>query len=101
MLLTLLLVAFSVIQSSPGAGAQNNADQKELERLEAEWNGAHIRGDAAALERILAEDLIVVVPGMRVMTKADSVGMLTSGRMKFERYETSETKLRTYTDTAI
>ena len=101
MLLALLLVAFNVIQSSSGAGAKSDGDQKELERLEAEWNDAHIRGDAAALERILAEDLIVVVPGMRVMTKADSLGMLTSGRMKFERYETSETKLRTYTDTAI
>ena len=101
MLLALLLVAFSVIQSSPGAGAKNDGDQKELERLEAEWNAAHVRGDASALERICAEDLVVVVPGMRVMTKSDSLGMFTSGRVKFVRYETSETKLRTYTDAAI
>ena len=101
MLLAVLLVAVSVIQTSPGAGAKNDGEQKELERLEAEWNAAHVNGDAAALERIFAEDLVVVVPGMRVMTKADSLGMFTSGRMKFERYETSETKLRTYTDTAI
>ena len=53
------------------------------------------------MERIFAEDLVVVVPGMRVMTKTDSLGMSTSGRVKFERYETSETKLRTYDDTAI
>jgi hypothetical protein len=38
---------------------------------------------------------------MRVMTKADSLGMFTSGRMKFERYETSEIRIRTYEDTAI
>ena len=38
---------------------------------------------------------------MRVMTKADSLGMFTSCRMKFVRYETSETKIRTYGDTAI
>ena len=48
-----------------------------------------------------ADDLVVVVPGMRVMTKADSLGMFTSDRMKFDRYETSETKLRVYDDTAI
>lgn len=101
MLLAILLVAFSVIQTSPGAGAKKDSDQKELEHLEAEWNAAHVRGDAAALERIFAEDLVVVVPGMRVMTKPDSLGMVTSGRMKFERYETSETKARTYDDTAI
>jgi len=31
---------------------------------------------------------------MRVVTKADAVGMFTSGRMKFDRYETTETKIR-------
>ena len=101
MLLALLLVAVSVIQTSPGASAKNDSDRKELERLEAEWNAAHLSGTAAPLERIFAEDLVVVVPAMRVMTKADSLGMFISGRMKFERYETSETKLRIYDDTAI
>ena len=101
MLLALSLVAFSVIETSPGTGTKKDSDQTELERLEAEWNAAHVRGAAAALERIFAEDLVVVVPRLRVMTKADSLGMFTSGRMKFERYETSETKLRTYDDTAI
>ena len=100
MLPALLLVAFSVIQASPGAGTKDS-DQRELGRLEAEWNTAHVRGDATALERIFADDLVVIVPGMRVMTKADSLGMFTSGRMKFERYETSDTKIRTYDDTAI
>ena len=99
MVLALLLVAFSAVQISPGT--KGDGDEKELERLEAEWNAAHVRGDGAALERILADDIVVVVPGMRVMTKADSLGMLTSGRMKFVRYETSETKVRAYTDTAI
>lgn len=101
MFLALLLVALSVIQTWPAASAKNDGDHKELERLEAEWNAAHVRGDAAALERMFGEDLIVVVPGMRVMTKADSLGIFISGRMKFERYETSETEFRTYTDTAI
>jgi uncharacterized protein (TIGR02246 family) len=100
MLLALLLVAFSVMQTPPGAAAKDS-DHKELERLEAEWNAVHVRGDATALERIFAEDLVVVVPGMRVITKADSLGMFASGRMKFERYETSETRIRTYDDTAI
>ena len=101
MFLALLLVAFSVIQTSPAASAKDDGDQKELERLEAEWNGAHVRGDAAALDRIFAEDLVVVVPGMRVMTKADAVGMFKSGRMKFDKYETSETTFRILDDTAI
>jgi hypothetical protein len=33
-----------------------------------------VRGDAAALNQIFSDDVIVIVPGMRVMTKADAVG---------------------------
>jgi ketosteroid isomerase-like protein len=72
-----------------------------LERLEAEWSDAHVRGDAPVLDRLFSDDLVVVVPGMRVMTKMDALGMFRSGRMKFDRYETSETKFRVYNDTAI
>lgn len=101
MFLAFLLVAFSVVQISPATNANKDGAEKELERLEAEWNTAHVRGDATALDRLFADDLVVVVPGMRVLTKADSLSMFTSGRMKFGRYETSETTLRVYDDAAI
>ena len=93
-LLSAMLVGFVLIQSSID-------DQVLLQRLEAEWNDAHVRGDAATLERLFADDVVVVVPGMRVLTKSDSLGMFTSGRMKFDRYETSETVFRVYGDTAV
>jgi ketosteroid isomerase-like protein len=95
-----LLVAFTLIQA-PVAGAKSDGDQRTLERLEVEWNDAHVRGDAAALDRLFGDDLVVVVPGMRVMAKTDALGMFAAGRMKFDRYETSETKFRVYDDTAI
>ena len=100
MWLTVLLVACSLVQAS-GASAKRDGDQKALERLEAEWNAAHVRGDASALDDLLGDDLVVMVPGMRVLTKADALGMLKSSRMKFDRYETSETKFRIYDETAI
>ena len=67
------------------------------------WRGRSVLLAGVVLlgERIFADDIVAVVPGMRVMTKADSLGMFTSGRMKFVRYETSETKIRTYDDTAL
>ena len=100
MLLSLWLVVVALLQS-PAGTAPRDADLATLARLEADWNDAHVRGDAAVLERLFAEDVVVVVPGMRVMTKADAVGMLASGRMTFDRYETSETKFRVYDTTAI
>ncbi len=84
-----------------GGQAPTETDLTTLARLEADWNAAHVQGDAAALDRLFADDLVVVVPGMRVMTKMDAVGMFRSGRMKFDRYETSETKFRAYGTTAI
>ena len=100
MVLSAWLVAVALVQV-PLGNAPADTDVTTLARLETDWNAGHVRGDAAALEHLLADDVVVMVPGMRVMTKADSVGMFTSGRMKFDRYETSETKFRVYDATAI
>ena len=94
------LVALALGQVA-GDQAPADTDLTTLARLEADWNEAHVRGDAAALDRLFADDLVVVVPGMRAMTKADSLGVFASGRMKFDRYETSETTFRVYDTTAI
>jgi ketosteroid isomerase-like protein len=100
MSISVWLLALALGQAASGQ-APGDPDVTTLSRLEAEWNAAHVQGDAAALGRLFADDLVVMVPGMRVMTKADAVGMFTSGRMKFDRYETSETKFRVYDATAI
>jgi ketosteroid isomerase-like protein len=100
MMLTLALVVFGLLQA-PGENPGQNDVRTTLERLETEWNVAHVRGDAAALDRIFSDDVVVIVPGMRVMTKADAVGMFRSGRMKFDKYDTSETTFRILDDTAI
>ena len=100
MVLSVWLVAVGLVQV-PVGNAPADADVTTLEHLETAWNAAHVRGDAVALEDLFADDVVVMVPGMRVMTKADAVGMFTSGRMKFDRYETSETKFRVYDATAI
>ena len=100
-MLTLALLVFGLHQAA-GAPPEQSDVRKALERLETEWNVAHVRGDAAALDRIFSDDVVVIVPGMRVMTKADAVGMFTSGRMKFDKYDTSETIFRILDDdTAI
>lgn len=96
MMLSLLLFG-TLLQSLAGAPV----DDAALARLETDWNAAHLKGDAAVLERLLADDLIVLVPGMRAMTKEDSLGKFTSGRIKFSRYETTETTFRVYGTSAI
>jgi ketosteroid isomerase-like protein len=100
MVLSVWLVAIALVQV-PGGTAAADADVTTLALFDTDWNAAHVRGNAAALEHLFADDVVIMVPGMRVMTKADALGMFTSGRMKFDRYETSETKFRVYDASAI
>lgn len=76
-------------------------DTIELSSLENAWNEAHVRGDAEVLDRLWAEDFTVTVPHMEVMTKADAIGLWRSGRMKFERYQTSDIRIRVYGDAGV
>jgi len=48
-----------------------------------------------------AGDLEVVVPRMAPMSKSDALAFARTGRMRFERYDTSDLKLRRYGETAI
>jgi len=76
-------------------------DLKELARLETVWNEAHLRGDAGALDRLWADDLVVTVPDMPVMDKSESLAFIRSGKMKFQRYQTSDLRTRVYGDAAV
>ncbi|HLY62769.1 MAG TPA: nuclear transport factor 2 family protein [Terriglobia bacterium] len=94
------IVATGIIQI-PATKAAESSDEAEFTRLEAVWNNAHLQGDADALDRLWAEELIVTVPKMPVMTRTDAVAFSRSGRMKFLRYETSDLRTRVYGDAAI
>ncbi|MFQ5701515.1 MAG: nuclear transport factor 2 family protein [Acidobacteriota bacterium] len=98
-LAALLLAA--AVPAQPGSKAQETADRIELARLETAWNHAHVRGDAQALDRLWAEELVVTVPEMPVMGKADVIGIWRSGRMKFQHYEISDVRIRVYGDAAV
>lgn len=101
--LAVWIVATVLIQDPPGKSREpaDTADTMELSRLEIVWNSAHIRGDAEALDRLWSDDLVVTVTNMPVMTKPDAIGFLRSGRMRFQRYETSDIRIRLYGDAAV
>ena len=81
--------------------SQESADVAELSRLEQVWNDAYVHGNVGPLERLLADDLIVTMTDMAVLTKAQSIGLLRSGRLKFPRYETSDIRIRVYGNAAV
>lgn len=86
---------------SGGTAAPAQQEEAELRRLESSWNEAHLRGDADALDRLWHDDLQIAVPRMAVMSKADALQFMRSARMTFQRYETTDVKVRVYDAAAI
>jgi len=78
-----------------------SATESALLRLEQVWNDAHLRGDAPALEALWADDMVVTVPKMAVIPRETAVAMARSGRIRFERYETSGLHVRLRGDMAV
>lgn len=83
------------------AGTGVSSDESEFLQLEKAWNKAHVRGDAAVLESLWADDLVVTVPKMPVIMRDDAIAMARSGRIKFAKYETSGLRVRVYGDSAL
>jgi creatinine amidohydrolase len=69
--------------------------------LEAAWNTAHAAGDAAALDRLWADDIVMFLPGMRPMNKAEALAALKDGAATFTRVETSDVHPRVTGDLAL
>jgi len=104
-----LRLAFGILALSLASGvaqdgtkpAANDVIQAELQRLEKVWNDAHLAGDAAALDNLWADELVVTVPKMPVFNKTQSLAIWRTGRMKFSRYETSDLAYRVFGETAV
>ena len=97
----LALVLGSALLQRPTNKPPQTTDIEELAHLEAAWNEAYLRGDADAVERLCADDLIVTMSDMPVLTKAASIRILRSGRVKFKRYATSDVDIRVYDNAAV
>ena len=90
----------ALVLSLPLAQAPDPA-RADLARLETAWNEAHVRGDAEALDRLWADDLVITVPKMPVMNKVESIAFWRTGRMKFQRYDTSDLAFHIYDTAAV
>lgn len=89
------------LAQKPAKDTRKSTDAKELGRLEQVWNEAQLRGNADALDRLWADDLVITVPNMPVMDKSESLDFVRSGKMKFQTYKTSDIRIRVYGDAAV
>ena len=92
------LTAFSQTQNS--GTAQYSAAQQELIALSEQWNDALARKDAAALERILAEEYYIAPPGETGKT-GRSEWLKNAQEMDWRDLRFHNFKVDIYGDTAV
>lgn len=105
---TLVMAVLALAVTSIGLGQQQSAskDQRSsveqaIRQLDNERIQAQIGADAAALDRIYADDFIGVGPSGTVRTKPQVILDFTSGDLKFQSITTGEVQVRVYENTAV
>jgi ketosteroid isomerase-like protein len=89
-------------QVKPAAPAQSASVEKELIKLENDWNNALVKRDVAALSRILADDWISIdSTDGTIWTKAQALASIKSGEDAYTSAVGDEWKVRVYGDAAV
>lgn len=100
------VVAFSTAILASGQQQAAAKDPKAIvdqviRRLDNERIQAQIHADAAALERIYADDFIGVGPSGTVRTKPQVISDFTSGDLRFQSITTDDVQVRVYENAAV
>lgn len=90
-----------VLISSAFAGTVNPADEKAVLAAEKQYADAMVKGDAATLGKLLAEDLSYTHSNALMETKSDVLKAITSGKTKYKSIDFKSDKVRQYGDTVI
>jgi len=77
------------------------ASQSLAGKLDEERTEAMIKGDLAALDRLLADDLSYVHSSTKVDTKASFIENLRSGAAKYKAFQREEANTRVFGDSAV
>jgi uncharacterized protein (TIGR02246 family) len=103
-LLTIVLLMFLpglAFSQTNGKNAGQKGDEQSVRQLINDLAAALERNDAAALDRIYAEDYVVTNENGETTDKAARLAAIKSGALKFESVKFSEINARVYGDAAV
>ena len=76
-------------------------DKKAVAALDAEYQAAVKNNDAATMDRILADDFVLVTGSGKTYTKGDLLADARSGNFPYEHNDELEKTVRVWGDTAV
>jgi ketosteroid isomerase-like protein len=83
------------------ANASASDDANAVAELDTKYQLAVKQNDAATMDRILADDFILISSQGKTYTKAELLEEARSGRMRYEHQEDTDQKVRVWGDTAV
>jgi ketosteroid isomerase-like protein len=90
----LLTVAIpSTATAQQGMRMSMRITQDQLLALQKKYQEACLAGDAAALDSVLADDMVFVHGGAAMDTKASFIDSIKAGKLKIASYEASDPKI--------
>jgi len=89
----------TMLSSSPAAAAVD--DEKAVAALDKEYQEAVKNNDVATMDRILADDFVLVTGLGKTYSKKDLLDEARNKRTTYENQEDSQQKVRVWGDTAI
>jgi uncharacterized protein (TIGR02246 family) len=102
--ITVVVFSVTAIASGQAQGAIKDPKrtvEQAIRKLDDERIQAQIHADAAALERIYADDFIGVGPSGTVRTKPQVISDFTSGELRFQSITTDDVRVRVYGNAAV
>jgi ketosteroid isomerase-like protein len=94
-------IMFRPRANASAADPSSDADAKTVAALDTQYQAAVEKNDVATMDRILADDFVLVTGAGKSYTKADLLNEARSGRIVYERQDDSEQKVRLFGDTAV
>jgi len=100
--IALLAFGFGIgVVAAAEAPAGAAEDERAVAALDTQYQAAVARNDAAAMDRILADDFALVTGRGKVFTKADLLAEARSGKTVYEKQEDASRTVRVWGDTAV
>lgn len=86
---------------TPKPKPQKHEKRHQIDQLELAWRDAVMKPDTAAMDNLLADDYMAILPNGTLQTKEQSLASLRSGTTHFTDIKISDRRVRFYGTTAL
>jgi ketosteroid isomerase-like protein len=97
----MLTLLCALLLAGAGASAADDAAAAQVKGAEEARFQAMVKGDQAALDRLLAADLTYTHSSGKLETKQELMALIKEGRYQYRSFTPREMKVRVYGETAV